>query len=138
MEIQIKDLAPYLPYGLKVQTINVFEGNPIFTMCDKSGLSNVSISDILDYQEEYKPILRPLSDLSIEIIKQLISFDIVEFRMSKEIEDDFSIEVNDEAVGWTSLTFQEYQNIISWKFDIFNLIPQGLAIDVNEFDVAVY
>jgi hypothetical protein len=28
--------------------------------------------------------------------------------------------------------------LFEWKFDVFNLIQQGLAIDVNEFDVAVY
>lgn len=143
MKLEIKHLAPYLPYGLKLQYV-------VREKVEKTGVlqsishrdfethpTRVSIEGL--YNEEhiwmFKPILRPLSDLTIDIIRQLISFDIVEFRMSKEIEDDFSIEVNDEMVGWTALGFQEYQNIIAYHFDIFKLIPQGLAVDINTLSV---
>ena len=133
-EITLKQLAPYLPYEVKGQLTGYPNGTTVTLGTVMSNKDKIWQIDMW-LNGQVKPILRPLSDLTIDIIRQLISFDIVDFRMSNEIEDDFSIDVNDEMVGWTSLSYQEYQNIIAYHFDIFKLIPQGLAVDINTLSV---
>jgi hypothetical protein len=76
MELEIKHLAPYLPYGLKLQYV-------VREKVEKTGVlqsishrdfethpTRVSIEGL--YNEEhiwmFKPILRPLSDLNNEIV----------------------------------------------------------------------
>lgn len=82
MELTIKELAPYLPYGLKI-----FEGqegelnNHIRVMNLGKGRSNhwIGIDTVLkshkpDYYSYYRPILRSLSDLiKDEYWKELLS-----------------------------------------------------------------
>lgn len=68
MKLELKYLAPYLPYGLKIDTLKLENGYSIMTMCDKGGLSNISIGDVMDEYPYTKPILRPLSDLTKEIV----------------------------------------------------------------------
>ena len=63
----IKELAPYLPYGLKIKGIKPVATYDLMTLCDKKGLSNITIDTIIDTPNFYKPILRPLSDLTKEI-----------------------------------------------------------------------
>lgn len=55
-KLTIKELAPYLPYGL-----NVVNENGI-GYCE---INNIQIAHIIEYDRisEVKPILRPLSDL---------------------------------------------------------------------------
>ena len=69
MKLEIKHLSPYLPYSLKVKLPPIPEsGIKEHVMVAEAELSNnwVTISGILR-NSNYKPILRPLSDLIIKI-----------------------------------------------------------------------
>lgn len=69
MKLEIKHLAPYLPYGLKL-----YGASDIWTM-HSLGIENIEIYNGLNLQElsfddclcDYKPLLHPLSDLTKEI-----------------------------------------------------------------------
>ena len=58
MKLELKTLAPYLPYGLKIRYIERNETH-IF--------NSYNIDAVCSEQNHLKPILRPLSDLTKEI-----------------------------------------------------------------------
>lgn len=69
MELELKHLAPYLPYGLKIHKDNNNKDNNnywIMTMWEGSPITKdiyIHISTIFIRDNIFKPILRPLSDL---------------------------------------------------------------------------
>lgn len=141
--MKLEHLAPYLPYNIRM----IFEksGREIY-------LSGLSINEngnmiLIDYSVgeqflykhwNFKPVLRPLSDLTKEIEhngdKFAPWFEIME-------RAPFNCMGGDDIVEWITetsthrLNYNEAQIIISslieWHFDVFGLIDQGLAIDKN-------
>jgi hypothetical protein len=114
MKLQLKHLAPYLPYGLKnkrafhkPRVIDGIVGNKIY------------FGDTVLFINQIKPILRPLSDLTkqdnlvfnVEIYSGLIN----------------NIQ-NQETTQWG---VWEYELLLKNHFDVFGLIEKGLAIDIN-------
>jgi hypothetical protein len=135
MKLQLKHLAPYLPY--KLNCLAQGEGKQQFELqgisdCYYSDLHEIgrTVSEQYDFEDTF-PILRPLSDLKK-------GTDLIDFE--SEIEQMYgNIEINHIGLfhftldGWT--TWEEYQEVISklfeWHFDVFGLIEKGLAIDIN-------
>ena len=136
MELELKHLAPYLPYGLKWTLQELKE----FTM---SGITKETLytedGTVLNWQKgEFPqalfPILRPLSDLTKEIevngvfvnipkqlhimglrIDGLSAFGIEQYIIKNPLKVDY----------WAM------QNLLELHFDVFGLIERGLAIDIN-------
>ena len=131
-KLELKHLAPYLPYGL------IFHGEscgfnenfyPVMSIND-SEYEETSIFTILN--EQWKPILRPLSDLTKEIdvngekiipINYLCEQVLHELR--RIIEHFIIYGSYGELPYWVSLYLFECH------FDVFGLIEKGLAIDIN-------
>lgn len=123
MKLEIKHLAGYLPYGLK----GIYSGRETeIEFISKDGLlTNDSFQHHLNYSE-FKPILRPLSDLTKDIevngekfvpsIKVYGLIDIYDFSDIKE------------------LSFETAEQLLEWHFDIYGLIDSGLAIDINKLN----
>lgn len=151
MKLELKHLAPYLPYQLKVQSVNHFETYEV------EGLKQTSVQ-LLDmtYDTDYfdlKPILRPLSDLTKEIdglgipLFELLKMQYKEFTTAK-MNENYAWKFKDLKNGFN---VTDKNNIIylsidkdirlcqkwildklfEWHFDVFGLIEQGLAIDKN-------
>lgn len=137
--LELKHLAPYLPYGLQCHTGEL-------TNCTLLGLKDDSAYySEYKYQTEHcgdkiftrpemwltigtvhKPILRPLSVLS-EVGNQMerdcnhtIWYE--NGAWSDSMTDDFSID-------WIPKICYEW--LIERHFDVFGLIDAGLAIDIN-------
>ena len=108
MKLELKHLAPYLPYGLN----GMIDGKRVVFHSD----------NIWVFTLNAKPILRPLSDLSKDMLskyyKHLMADDL-----DKIIEDTIAWPLNQ------SYTFT--QKLLEWHFDIFWLIEKNLAIDIN-------
>lgn len=133
--LELKHLAPYLPYGLKmiyVHTNKIGQISNIYTL--GSGYNNDDIKISIDYSEGehiwmYKPILRPLSDLTKEIEidgeKIVISNEYGYYRF-----DEMST-LKGGSVILSSIMLKEYEIILKYHFDIFGLIEKGFAIDIN-------
>ena len=117
MELQIKHLAGYLPYGLSF--LDAF-GNK-FYLFDK----------INDFDYEYsKPILHPLSDLTKEIEVNGEKFVPIDWL------DDLESEVCSYSIDYyinhtKRLPYYRIERLLEWHFDIYGLIDAGLAIDIN-------
>lgn len=153
MELELKHLAPYLPYGFKI--LEPHTGN-IRKMNLGQGRSSswVGLKTVLRNQETskerytvYSPILRPLSDLTKEIEhngEKFIPFEnfmlqnhnIQEIRITLDpTSDDFMIyDLHEDGEGNTSeisCSYEFYRLLFEWNFDVFGLIDKGLAIDIN-------
>jgi len=124
MELKLKHLAPYLPYNLKMYCVP--QQNEYFIeSLTGIDLDCIRIDGKIEYfPTEYKPILRPLSDLTKEIevngeklIPSTLGLNLpLENLVSKEI---------------LNLKFITIQKLLEWHFDIFDLIPNNLAFDIN-------
>jgi len=135
-KLELKHLAPYLPYGLKVKIWGKIKTMTIFSSFDENeiGISSVIVDSM-------KPILHPLSDLTkeiehnrekfvpIEIINRInsrwsINAGIFNERVSKNLNI-----IHTEPIG--SLPYWICQKLFEWHFDVGGLIEKGLAIDMN-------
>lgn len=114
MKLELKHLAAYLPYELSFYWED-YQGDQKTPWVLKAS----SIEFVLANQN--KPILRPLSDLTKEI----------------EInEKKFVPKIELEKIGTIPLSISYYyhsqiEKLLKWHFDIYGLIEQGLAIDIN-------
>ena len=134
-KLTIEELSAYLPFKPKAKMLNYkcdYVGKEIDTIIgleqwDKSGKhwslfteggSKPSLKDI-------KLLLRPLSQLTLNKIKELFGNDICDFRF--ETIDDFSLEVYTEMIGWTGICYKDYCKLLSLHFDIFGLLDRNLA-----------
>ena len=140
MELEIKHLAPYLPYGLKLQYV-------VREKVEKTGVlqsishrdfethpTRVSIEGL--YNEEhiwmFKPILRPLSDLNNEIVINGEKHQMwLLINGQKALENGEIENMNGYQYSILELSYNKIQTILKFHFDIFNLIGQGLAVDTN-------
>ena len=135
MKLEIKHIAPYLPYELKAK----FQAKNKKT-CRKYVIGTISVmySDcsICCYDtvnatpDNFKPILRPLSDLtkeieidgkrfvpkeSIGLIHDISGNNILNFRTG-------------ERIDVLCLPYFMVEKLFEWQFDVFGLIDQNLAL----------
>jgi hypothetical protein len=137
MKLELKHLAPYLPYGLKaVNTygllVNVLPHHYINEYGDYLGLA-----------EGCKLVLRPLSDLTKEMYYKLSKTndsDNFGFWYGRDNSNNKTEYIYHSGYvgryyylsdGYERLSYGMIQFLLKNHFDIFNLIHQGLAIDIN-------
>jgi hypothetical protein len=124
MKLELKHLAPYLPYKLKA--------------IDSDG--NIDIVTCIDIEEidgyKIKPILRPLSDLKKEITynrENFVPIDWLEdkyYTLSLHKECERLLEL--DGYQWTNrLSCLLLLHLFEWHFDVFRLIEKGLVVDIN-------
>lgn len=141
MKLELKHLAPYLPYKLKVKTKignlilcqlnNSTKWNAWFYFCRNSknknqlyNFNNLKNADGIGrgfLLKEITPILRPISDIEKEI----------EVNGKKIVPLDYFSGFFDFEYGIESIDYKRAQKLLEWHFDIFGLIEKGLAIDIN-------
>lgn len=157
--LNLNHLAPY-PMGdddgllIKTNTrrstesgINI--GYKVGNLIGVSARSGVEI--LLDKDEfsvdydlnEIKPILRPLSDLEKEIIFNGKNF--IPIAKIHEMFFHFGFDDNNFTTIRYNIWFQKYEplfgkylvveTLFTWHFDVFNLIDDNLAIDLNTIDI---
>ena len=144
--LTLEHLAPYLPYGLKGKdTLTGFDA-------DLDGLVGDYITDNSCGErtqvniENFKPILRPLSDLTKEIehngerfvpIVHLLKpmFTIIEVENVKLMGKMFVYEgMPLFSTDGMVFRYEKFQKLFEWHFDVFGLIEDNLAIDINELN----
>lgn len=117
-KLELKHLAPYLPYGLK----GVSRSGTVFNLGVHSNMRGRGIetrSIDVWISEEYKPILRPLSDKKKhfdQYIKQHWS----------------SFEYYCECILDGEISYSEMEELIANHYDVFGLLDAGLAISYKE------
>jgi hypothetical protein len=155
MKLELKHIAPYLPYKLKFHQGWSFERGIEITLIelDIHGMANFSNLNGLWDVRDLRPILRPLSDLTKEIEVNGEKFVPID-DLSKEFLCPF-YKFGEHETGWVGFVDTSfgstknnmpiymdneimgecpcfiYQKLIEWNFDVFGLIDAGLAIDIN-------
>lgn len=167
MNLELKHLAPYLPFGLKwakqyksKDHLYEKEERDFVFISIMTTLSTEMQDAFLESEDDnmnhaywgikngFKPLLRPLSDLTKEIEHNGERF--VPFE--KLFEDISSIKsrplIKEQAIGFNVLGENHWittidgkiqqscfwwiiQKLFEWRFDIFSLIPAGLALDID-------
>ena len=113
-------MAMSLPYRLKCKEIDL---NVIFNFSTKT----YDLMSMLNFDKSYKPILRPLSDISepclLGNIRQINQFSRVDKPKIIECGNDY------EAIQ--CLSFYIVELLVKWHFDICGLIESGEAVDYH-------
>lgn len=126
--LELKYLAPYIDCKLNVKIVDFnrnYKVGKIYEMSlqllhDKfKGSQNNNI---------FKPILRPLSDLTKEIEVNGEKFVPLKYIYGNDFtpNDDFF-----ENMDTLSIGYREMLLLFEWHFDVFGLIPEELAININ-------
>jgi len=138
MKLEPKHLAPYLPYKLKLilkkdwhnenwNDYDVVEMMQI-TLSDKwfyIGANKDKNTFVSSEQFQFKPILHPLSDL----LKDEYSF-IYENETDYDTIKD-CVYMDHESFRMSKFSFEFWEDLFRYHFDVFGLIDDGLAIDIN-------
>lgn len=120
--LELKHLAPYLPYDLECKSDN---GN-----VGKLDSLNTEVDDFTGM----KPILHPLSDLTKEMEyngEKFVPFKKILFSINNEDENRPDLRVRIWIKEPQNMPFFVIQKLFEWHFDVFGLIDKGLAIDIN-------
>ena len=164
MKLELKHLTPYLPYGLRIRT---YKAEKVFrelkmnilgvfdlelncswlsilekkdNLCSKEIVDFPKIVTFSEYEENrlIKPILRPLSDLTKEIIidgESFIPIGKLGTRYSSIkcmlYENTVQLDVYDISSINLLHYLTTFEKLYEMHFDIHNLIEKGLAIDIN-------
>lgn len=152
MKLELKHLAGYLPYELKgiaddkknIDTLlGIYgTGGHTLTLCCK-----VNNHNTVDYDcniDDFKPILRPLSDLIKEVevngekfvpidkINENGEYGLLIGSLEKICLDNLFWEDKCEMNMLNIFEINKLNNLLyEWHFDIYELIENGLAIDIN-------
>jgi len=126
-KLELKHLAPYLPYKLKCEFERTYENTiEILVGIEKTDKNYVCLFG--EFGEfiptQVKPILRPLSDLTKKEMKQ---FGFDEYDGTKP----HCIRKRNVWYMVTSLSYCQFIDLCSLHVDVFGLIEKGLAIDIN-------
>lgn len=137
MNLELKHLSPFLPYGLKM----IFEGKG-GRIIEVTGLRVAGISEktsnllyfnsisetlVVGY---FKPILRPISDIHKELF---IDGNFGFIPINRFLGEDSDLILN--AIQIKDLSFIPYNlinKLFEWHFDVFGLIPAGLAVSIHD------
>lgn len=136
-EILIKDLCARLPYNVICQVEFKENGKYNSKVMLLSGIftdeAYFTTKGGSIYSNEYKPYLFPLSSMTREQL-----FDVQEIlgKNEIEIEDGFFHIINSDR---NTISYLEILAVLEWfyknHFDIYGLIPMGLAIDATELNI---
>ena len=130
MKLELKHLAGYLPYGLKVINIEMHENgfkskHSIKKLVLIPSNLEIGLKDVDGIKE--KPILCPLSDLTKEIEVNGDKFVPIDKIAIYGDENNYLI----EQIKFGLVEVIIWQMLLEWHFDIYGLIEKGLAIDKN-------
>jgi len=121
MKLELKHLAPYLPYELKIPNRNPLVGTRILDSDIENSDEIVNIGACIRLQ--YKPILIPLSDFFENVDGVSFSNMITHgYHNSFWHKDNFNVK---------HLMYHDFQLLVSKHADVFGLIEKGLAINRN-------
>lgn len=145
MKIELKHLAPYLPYELQLYRASdvwVMHSLGVEEICIANGLHTQTLS-FDDCITDYSPMLRPISSLTKEIEHKGEKFVPIDVLWNETLEQVDSNTYDDHFFNSdleTTWICQEnvlqlaqivVDKLLEWHFDVFGLIPAGLATELS-------
>ena len=134
-DILLKDLCARLPYGVKVESVFINPDTKEHKSCGIEVFDATSILMIRDGLGEFKPYLFPLSSMTDELWdKEFMGCCITEFTRDSFKYGCETLEFSNSNPNLSSIVRFTNQ-LIKNHFDIYGLIPMGLAIDATGLNV---
>jgi len=134
-KLEIRHLAGYLPYELKGLIEYSDNSTEICTLWIRDWYNNkCDIDSFLNGTYPVKPILHPLSDLTKEITHKgetFVSMEQVKWFMPNTPSWDNIKDFTYPDLSQTIIEHCVFDKLTEWMFDVYGLIDQGIAIDVN-------
>ena len=130
MKLELKHISPYLPYGLKLLVERIhheFICHLVVSNNSNSLRNGLNANMLIEYNA--KPILRPLSELNVESIESTLFG-----KMSDNIAEWFKYFDSDSQnkdIAILQAPYPVLEYCFENHFDVFSLIKNGLAIDIN-------
>lgn len=123
MKLELKHIAPYLPYGVQIEVTDFCIELGSYERKEETYITTLDACILHYFNTDMRLILRPLSDLTKEI-----EHNGEKFVPSKLLNFDFSdlSQFDYEYIPYNLATF-----LLEYHFDIFGLIEQNLAININ-------
>ena len=135
-DLLLQDLCTRLPYGVKVKlgdNPNIFDLEYRIKFAIMYGDSD-KLEDILDITN-IKPYLFPLSSMTNELWdKEFMGCGITEFTRDSFKYGCETLEFNNDNPHLSSMV-RFINQLIKNHFDIYGLIPMGLAIDATGLNI---
>ncbi|KAF5065910.1 hypothetical protein DSECCO2_269010 [anaerobic digester metagenome] len=141
-ELELYKLSYYMPHVIECIADDGFRGVLMQLALKEIDFDfQVKLADGNNFQWRYlegvKPILRPLSDLKVEINQNgkiftpnnWINENYIGAKYDNGLKTLFGFKT------YQHLPFALFQKLLEWHFDIFNLIDKGLAVDINTLSV---
>lgn len=134
-DLLLKDLCARLPYGVKVAFLNedLTHHSEPKTLIRIECINNLNYSRLEDEDgnttivEFVKPYLLPISGMTEE--------QEVEFDKMSELDSEYIItQIKNDSPNWTS-GLNRYNWLIKNHFDVYDLIPMGLANDATGLNI---
>ena len=141
MKIELKHLAPYLPYELQLygaSDIWIMHSLGVEEICVANGLHTQTLS-FDDCLTDYSPMLRSMTRLTEEIEhggKKIIPID----HLLPSINDNYYTDkIRFQDTVWLkenkdgavfNLSYKKLEKLFECHFDVFGLIPAGLATEI--------
>lgn len=142
-KLEMRELAAYLPYGLKIQiegkvkelvglespykTNNNFYIHGIVR--ELNGTYRQTCSMCLTEKTAHlcKPLLIPMSELTPDFLADGFE-DVTNYLSKNDIK-----KIVTEKMPLYYVPYGQLLRLVSWHFDVFNLIPSGLALNKLDF-----
>ena len=129
MELELKHLAPYLPYQLNcydsIRGLSKNKYSTVEVVTKGFGNSRIGIDHVLG-SKLFTPILRPLSQLTQEITHNGDTFVPIEYL--DMYAEDLRVMIKHDVMQ-ANMRWHDAQKLVEWHFDVFNLIEHNLAIE---------
>lgn len=130
-KLELKNIAPYLPYNIRLKFVSKHNIDKLskedIVYLNQINEGFICVNGYKTNNKSYLPILRPL-DLTKEIEHNGEKF-VPLYELIKE-DKAFTLDFI-ECYGIEELKLSVYEKLLEWHFDIFGLIEKGLAIDIN-------
>lgn len=137
MKLELKHLAHYLPYEAVGRLSKVGSDKFVERRINGRLISFLFDNELEEF--EFKPILRPMSDIANEITinggKATPGYEL------SQMIDDEGLGYNDQYMNYSTGKYEIvdpfnqpqliFEQLVAWNFDVFGLIHAGLAIDIN-------
>ena len=134
-DLLLKDLSARLPYGVKVESVFINPDTKEHKSCGIEVFDATNLLMIRDGLGEFKPYLFPLSSMTDDLWdKEFAGCGITEFTRDSFKYGCETLEFNNSNANLSSIVRFTNQ-LIKNHFDIYGLIPMGLAIDATNLGI---
>lgn len=132
--LKLHHIAPYLPYGLKCQTVD--RGEVVISELNAAYSDNsYTFMNIVESEkgfDDIKPLLKPMSALNISYVAELA-------RYVSTLDEKYTIEIAMKMIEERkskplNMPYVIVQILLQWHFDVFGLIDKGLAKNIWELE----